>query len=107
MYTRILGALTISVLAFSGISLAAEKPPSDLNKDGKVTKAESKERKQDVSASFKKADTNNDGGLSRQELKGIKEFEGIEKNFDKMDANNDGKVTLTERNNWLKATGKE
>lgn len=107
MYMRTLVLSTL--LAFGGASFAAEadKAPRDLNKDGRTTKSERKEAKHDLAARFKAADKDNDGGLSRQELKGIKEFEGIEKNFDKMDANNDGKVTFSERNNWVKAQAKE
>jgi Ca2+-binding EF-hand superfamily protein len=109
MYKRTLVLSALFTLAFSGASFAAEadKSPRDLNKDGKTTKSENKEAKHDLAARFKAADKDNDGGLSRQELKGIKEFEGIEKNFDQMDANKDGKVTFSERNNWLKAQGKE
>jgi beta-glucanase (GH16 family) len=57
---------------------------------------------------FKAADTNNDDGLSRDEIKAAKaakkgDFSIIEKYFDEMDANHDGKVTIDERTAWGKA----
>ena len=61
------------------------------------------------SKQFHDADTNNDGGLTRQEINVAKagkkgaDFDIIEKHFDQMDTNKDGKVTKDERMAWGKA----
>ena len=44
---------------------------------------------------FKKADTNNDGALSKAEVDAAG-MKGLSKNFDKIDANKDGKITREE-----------
>jgi hypothetical protein len=77
------------------------KERRDENRDGKVTKKESAEFKKDFEARFKKLDTNDDGGLSRKELKGTKGFDSIEQNFTAMDTNSDGKVTMKERDAYV------
>ena len=61
--------------------------------------------KQDAMARFKAADTNGDGGLSRDELAKTTRFQFalIKANFDQMDANKDGKVTPEERDAWIEA----
>jgi hypothetical protein len=58
--------------------------------------------KKDPLAAFKAADTNGDGGLSRDELAKTPEtaFRGIKDHFDEMDTNKDGKVTSAEGNVW-------
>ena len=81
------------------------KERRDENRDGKVTKKESAEFKKEFEARFNKADTNNDGGLSRAELKKSKGFDSIEQNFAAMDANKDGKVTLDERSDYFHKDG--
>jgi hypothetical protein len=60
---------------------------------------------QDALARFKAADTNGDGGLSRDELANTNKlhFLIIKTNFDQMDANKDGKVTPEERDAWIEA----
>jgi len=77
------------------------KERRDDNQDRKVTKQESAEFKKDYEARFKKLDTNNDGGLSRAELRGTKGFDSIEQNFTAMDTNKDGKVTMKERDAYV------
>lgn len=58
--------------------------------------------KPDPMAAFKAADTNGDGGLSRDELAKTppKAFRGIKEHFDEMDADKDGKVTPAEGKVW-------
>jgi Ca2+-binding EF-hand superfamily protein len=60
---------------------------------------------------FNKADTNNDHGLSRAEIKAARDkklfdFSEIDKHFAEMDANKDGKVTIDERYDWGKKNKK-
>jgi hypothetical protein len=54
--------------------------------------------KKDPEQRFKKLDTNGDGALSLQEMKGKGKKEGakIEKRFQKLDKNSDGKLSLAE-----------
>jgi len=61
-----------------------------------------KQAKPDPLAAFKAADTNGDGGLSRDELAKTPEnaFKAIKANFDEMDTDKDGKVTPAEGNVW-------
>lgn len=61
--------------------------------------------KPDSLAPFKAADTNGDGGLSKDELAktSVFLFALIKRNFDEMDADKDGKVTIEERDAWVKA----
>ena len=95
----------------------------DTNKDGQVTLAErngaintymqkqqavqaqtaTKARK-DFEDRFAKADTNKDGALSKKEASGAAApgFPIMSKNFDAMDKDKNGKVTLSERENFLK-----
>ena len=58
--------------------------------------------KKDPLAAFKAADTNGDGGLTRDELAKTPEtaFRAIKDHFDEMDTNKDGKVTPAEGNVW-------
>lgn len=67
--------------------------------------AGAEQAKQDASAGFKAADTNGDGGLSRDELAKTTRFQfrTVKANFDQMDANKDGKVTPEERDAWVEA----
>jgi hypothetical protein len=52
---------------------------------------------------FKEADTNGDGGLSRDELAktDASQFKIFKANFDEMDADKDGKVTMQEAKRWV------
>lgn len=56
-------------------------------------------------ASFAKADTNKDGGLSKKEADSAAApgFPQIKKNFTAMDSNKNGRVTIAERDDFLKA----
>lgn len=96
----------------------------DANKDGQVTLAErngainsymqnrqaaqakamAKARK-DLEDRFAKADTNKDGALNKREVDGAAApgFPIMKKNFDAMDKDKNGKVTLDERDSFLKA----
>lgn len=95
----------------------------DTNKDGQVTLAErngaintymqkqqavqaqaaTKARK-DFEDRFAKADTNKDGALSKKEASSAAApgFPVMNKNFDAMDKDRNGKVTISERENFLR-----
>src|SRR4051794_3771111 len=62
-------------------------------------------KKKDPAQAFSKLDSNSDGSLTLEEMKGKgkKDAAKIEKKFKKMDANGDGKVTLAE----MKSGGKK
>jgi Ca2+-binding EF-hand superfamily protein len=64
--------------------------------------------KKDPDQSFKKLDSNNDGALSLEEMKGKgkKDAATVEKRFKKMDRNSDGKVSLDEMKNRGKKKNK-
>jgi hypothetical protein len=84
---------------------AAKKPAPtvDANKDGYVTKAEKQDFRQAFLENFRAADSNGDGGLTRQELsqaKGVQRLGSIRQYFTAMDTNADGKVTVAERDAW-------
>lgn len=104
---RIPAAAIASLVAFVLIhaSLPAQAQssgrPTDVDRDGAVGKAEKKQAREDR---FSAADTNKDGGLSREEARKAGGFSNIEKNFDAMDANRDGKVTPEERRAYNKST---
>ncbi len=74
----------------------------DLNKDGVVTKAEIQQARanrraafqQKFEARFKAADTNGDGGLSKEEA--AKSFPWLARRFDQLDTNKDGLLTIDE-----------
>jgi hypothetical protein len=61
--------------------------------------------RKDPEQRFKKLDTNGDGALTLQEMKGKGKKDGakIEKRFSKLDRNGDGKLSLDE----LKGKGKK
>lgn len=92
--------LIISVVA---LSLATHTAFAADDAAGKGEK-----EKSDAMAAFKAADTNGDGGLSRDELAKTPEskFQTIKANFDQMDANKDGKVTTEEQIAWTEAQRK-
>lgn len=105
MRTRNLALSGIVALALAGAGLPTlAQTTSDAPKK---TKEERQAAKAKADASFKAADTNGDGGLSREELAKSKEHGVITKNFDAMDTNKDGKVTLAERDAWVKARAAE
>jgi Ca2+-binding EF-hand superfamily protein len=82
----------------------AQKMEKD-NADRKTQRTEDKaEDRAAFEKAFKAADTNNDGGLTRDEMrKSSRKFPVIEKFFAAMDSNNDAKVTIAERDAWLAA----
>jgi len=82
------------------------KERADTNRDGKLSDSEKAAAREKAEARFRAADKNNDGGLSRAEVKAAKGFGNIEKHFDAMDTNNDGKVTMEERRAWGRTHGK-
>jgi Ca2+-binding EF-hand superfamily protein len=78
------------------------------------TREEKQEARARFEAEFKAADKDGDGGLSRAELAESRALPGssrhfgvMDANFDAMDANGDGKVTLAERDAWLRARAAE
>lgn len=88
----------------------------DTNKDGQVTVAERDSFKPPKSAttpewqaSFKKADLNDSGGLSKAELgqTSTQSFADIKKDFDKMDGNKDGQVTIAEYQAYVDASSED
>jgi hypothetical protein len=60
---------------------------------------------------FKKADTNNDGGVDKTELKSMMANKGptddVDSVFAKADQNSDGKIDATENESFLENVGKE
>src|SRR5688572_4300349 len=95
---------TIALLSAAPLLLTAAFAHAD-----DADKAKRKERReamqQESAAHFKAADKDGDGALSKAELAAApaKQFPNIRDHFDQMDANKDGKVTMAERNTWLKA----
>jgi hypothetical protein len=94
----VLAGIVALVLAGAGLSALAQTsaPP-------KKTKEERQAAMAKWEASFKAADKNGDGGLSKAELDQVKGFPNIRKNFDAMDANKDGKITIEEHHAWDRA----
>lgn len=107
MSTRKLALAGIVAVAIAGAGLPALAQTTTTTPAAKPakTQAEKQAAKNSREAKFKAADTNRDGGLSRDELSkaSATDFGVIRKNFDQMDANKDGKVTMDERRNWGKA----
>ena len=103
MKTRNLAWASIAgvALAVAGLPVLAQttttQPPAK-------TKAEKQASREAWEVKFRKADTNYDGALSRDEITKANqpEFTVILQNFDAMDSNKDGKVSLDERRNWGK-----
>ena len=89
-----------------GTTSGKSKDRRDTNKDGVISSREKSDAQKKAQERFKAADTNNDGGLSREEARAAKGYGSIEKHFDAMDTNNDGKVTLEERRAWSQANRK-
>ena len=109
MINRNLAIAGIVWLALAAPALAQTPAPApavkkaDTNKDGTVSREERAAAKAAAERRFKAADANNDGGLSREELEKSKSYPSVLKNFDAMDGNKDGKVTPEERRAWGKA----
>lgn len=80
----------------------------DADKNGQITPKEYAnfvQTKHDAwLTTFKKADLNGSGGLSKAELEKAKGFKRVKKNFDAMDSNHDGQVTAAERDSYNPAT---
>jgi len=97
---QVLAALTgLGMLAAAGLALAqtpAKPAASEKKSAGYVDHKE-------FEAAFKKADTNGDGALSKDEVAKAKGLPAVKKNFDAMDTNKDGKVTVAERYAWEEA----
>lgn len=89
-----------------GTTSGKAKDRRDTNKDGVISAGEKSDARKRAQERFKAADTNNDGGLSREEARAAKGYGSIEKHFDAMDTNNDGKVTPEERRAWSQANRK-
>jgi Ca2+-binding EF-hand superfamily protein len=96
------GVVTKDEAAAASASNTAKRfDAMDLNKDGQITADELKQgreerreqMKQKLDASFKAADKNADGGLTKEEAQGMPR---IEQHFDALDANKDGVVTQEE-----------
>ena len=110
----VLGSMVALALAGSGLAAYAQTTPAPAAKTEKTaqpakTKEERQEARAKFEAQFKAADTNGDGGLSKDELAQAQksDFRAIVKNFDAMDSNKDGKVTIAERDAWGKARAAE
>ncbi|HWA39608.1 MAG TPA: hypothetical protein VG873_17270 [Burkholderiales bacterium] len=89
-----LKALTAAIaLAFAGASFAADKPMDGKNNDGKLSKKEASNVSRSDDSGFAKMDKNKDGYISKTESKTHKELSG---NFAKWDMNNDGKLNRAE-----------
>ena len=101
----VLGSMVALALAGSGLAAYAQTTPAPAKK----TKEERQDARAKFEAQFKAADTNGDGGLSKDELAQAQksDFRAIVKNFDAMDSNKDGKVTIAERDAWGKARAAE
>lgn len=103
--SAILGSIV--ALALAGTSLPAlAQTPAPATK----TKEEKREARANLEAQFKAADKSGDGGLSKAELAQAMTLPGsspafkvMDANFDAMDTNKDGRVTLAERDAWIKA----
>jgi Ca2+-binding EF-hand superfamily protein len=95
----------VVVTALAGASglAAAQTHPS------KKAQAERDAGRAEFEARFKAADTNGDGGLSKQEASAATsgEFGAIREHFDEMDTNKDGKVTLDEHRAYLRSAHNE
>lgn len=78
----------------------------DANKDGQVTPKEyaaHMQKQRDAwLASFKTADLDDSGGLSRLELDKTRpnQFPALKKQFDRMDTNKDGQISVAERDGF-------
>ena len=103
--------LVASIAACSAAALGVALAQTTTDQDAHTARAEkkadkmAKEKREEHEKAWKAADKNNDGGLSKDEMKaaGTKKFPTAWKYFDEMDANHDGKVTLAERDAWHKA----
>ena len=84
---KALAAAAVTVVVVPGAALA--EPPAGMHEKG--------------TAAFKKADTDNDGRLSREEAKAMPR---VSKNFDAIDADKDGTVSLDEIHAFMKAQQK-
>ena len=76
-----------SILAISGIALAS--PKADTNNDGQITRAEFQAA---ADAKFAKADTNFDGNLTKDEMRALRDLKRAEheaKKFERQDINGD------------------
>ena len=75
-------------------------PPSSAGlpppQHGKMHYRSPEQRQSEMQERFNKADTNKDGGLSREEIKAAGLPQGMLDNFDRIDTNKDGKITQDE-----------
>jgi Ca2+-binding EF-hand superfamily protein len=103
--SRITAIAVLAVSALFAGSVLAQANPAAPGQQKKAAKSEA-EQHAAWEATFKKADTNGDGGLSKDELAktDAKAFPAIKKSFDKMDSNKDGKVTVAERDAFVAAS---
>ncbi|HWQ39442.1 MAG TPA: hypothetical protein VNM24_12710 [Burkholderiales bacterium] len=95
-------ALAAAIALATSASIAFGQAPATTPAPTKTAEQKAEARAK-WEATFKAADKNGDGGLSKDELAAVKGFPNIRKNFDAMDANKDGKVTIAERDAWLQA----
>jgi Ca2+-binding EF-hand superfamily protein len=99
-----MNARNLALTGVVALALAATGLPTLAQTSApKKTKEERQAAKDKYEAQFKAADTNGDGGLSKEELSKSKDHGVIMKNFDAMDTDKDGKVTMAEHRAWLKA----
>ncbi len=88
-----LTVLSAALALAASPAFAADKPMDGANNDGKLSKKEVANASRSDDSGFAKLDKNKDGYISKAESKGNAE---LTKNFAKWDMNNDGKINRAE-----------